>query len=69
MQSTMMFYEYIVKILMTIDFKYSWKHFQNVSFSSYGAEVLKNLKVRSHLTEVIQLVKFNFCDASDKLDI
>ena len=30
MQSVMMFYQYIVKILMTIDFKYSWKHFQNI---------------------------------------
>ena len=30
MQSTMTFYQYIVKILTAIDFKYTWKHFQNI---------------------------------------
>ena len=30
MQSTIIFYQYTVKILMKIDFKYSWKQFQNI---------------------------------------
>ena len=30
MQSTMVFFQYIVKILMLIDFKYSRKHFQHI---------------------------------------
>ena len=30
MQSMMMFFQYIVRILITIDFKYSWKHFQSI---------------------------------------
>ena len=30
MQSTIIFYQYTVKILKKIDFKYSWKQFQNI---------------------------------------
>ena len=57
------YYQYIVKIFMTIDFKYSWKHFQeyckelDIIFFRAIAEVLKHLKIRSHLTEVIKLAK------------
>lgn len=48
---------------MAIDFKYSWKYFQNIvnSLASISvctiAEFLKNLKVRSYITEVIKLGK------------
>ena len=60
MQSTIIFYQYIVKILMAIDFKYTWKHFQNIirRLTLFTiAEVLKNLKVRSHLMELIKQAK------------
>ena len=60
MQSTMIFYQYIVKILTAIDFKYTWKHFQNIirRLTLFTiAEVLKNLKVRSHLMELIKQTK------------
>lgn len=48
---------------MAIDFKYSWKYFQNIAKSLASisvctiAEFLKNLKVRSCITEVIKLGK------------